>query len=433
MNIGRRPKDIREVAERNLCSGCGVCAYLQPEAIQMVDTREQGRRPLVLVEVNGRAVSTGSALRACPGAAIEHQDEGPPAHLQDLGSDWGPVLELWEGWASDPEIRWSGSSGGVATALALHCIEKDRVHGVLHVVPRNDRPLLNHSVLSRTRSDLLAGAGSRYAPASPCERLDLIENAPASCVFIGKPCDIAGARNAARQRPALARNLSLTIAVFCAGTPTTNGTIAAVQSVGMDPDTISSVTYRGQGWPGRFTVTDNTGQVRSLSYEQSWGEILQKHRQWRCMICPDHTGEFADVSVGDPWYRPIESGDPGKSLVLVRSDAGRAAVRRAIADGELILTRVGSDTLPRSQPNLLVTRGAVWGRTTVMSAMGLPVPQFRRVPTFPVWWAVLSPRQKASSLLGTIRRIIRRKLHRRTPVHPLEECAEPEPEPERFE
>lgn len=423
-----RARTIRDVAERNLCTGCGVCAYLEPDSWRMVDTLDQGRRPLAIAEINGRSTS---ALQACPGARVAHEDDQVADHMPELGAMWGPVLEMWEGYASDSQVRYQASSGGAITAIALYCLEVRGMHGVLHTSARQDLPFLNRTVLSRSRAELLAGAGSRYAPASPCERLDLIEHASAECVFVGKPCDVAGAVSAAQQRPRLEANLGLTIAFFCAGTPTTAGTLATIRAAGMQPDEVAAVRYRGHGWPGRFTVTSRTGEERSLSYEQSWGEILQTHRQWRCMICPDHTGEFADISVGDPWYRSIEPGEPGRSLVIARTPLGRAVVRGAMEAGFLTLEPAPASILPNSQPNLVLTRGAVWGRTATMRAFGLPAPRTRRMPTFPTWWSALSAEQKLRSFSGTARRILRRKLFRRTPVLPVSGWDSQEEQPSR--
>ena len=39
-----------------------------------------------------------------------------------------------------------------------------------------------------------------------------------------------------------------------------------------------------------------------MSYAQSWGEILTKHVQFRCKVCPDGSGGFADVACADAWY-----------------------------------------------------------------------------------------------------------------------------------
>ncbi len=408
-----RLRDVKDVAERHLCSGCGACAYLDPDQVTMVDDLRQGRRPLVLLPVQ-QTPSARAAFDACPGRGLEHPATLPPGHLDELGASWGPVLELWEGSATDPEVRYRGSSGGAATALALHCLEEEGMSGVLHTAGRSDVPYLNETVVSTTRAELVDRSGSRYAPASPCDGLDRVAEAVTACVFIGKPCDVAGAVRAAAVRPALAERLGMTIAVFCAGTPTTRGTLEAVRALGIEPEDVSSVRYRGRGWPGRFTVSAKDGREASSSYEESWGAVLQKHRQWRCMVCADHTGEFADVSVGDPWYQPTGE-DPGRSLVVVRTERGRRLVRAAVRAGALDLRPVAPEVLPLSQPNLVHTRGAVWGRVAAMRMLGLPAPRYRNMPTFSSWLR-LTTKQKLQSTIGTVRRIRARGLHRPSPV-----------------
>lgn len=65
-----------------------------------------------------------------------------------------------------------------------------------------------------------------------------------------------------------------------------------------------ALKYHGSGWPGFAEAEYQDGRVTkkaSLTYEESWGNILQKYRQWRCYVCPDHTGEYADIAVVDPW------------------------------------------------------------------------------------------------------------------------------------
>ncbi|MBW3578470.1 MAG: Coenzyme F420 hydrogenase/dehydrogenase, beta subunit C-terminal domain [Actinobacteria bacterium] len=415
----KQPGSISDVSAFHLCTGCGVCAYLQPEAICMVDDPDQGRRPLPILP----SADTSTSLAACPGIGLAHDAVRRPDEIDELADAWGPVAELWEGHAGDPAIRFAGSSGGVITALGVYAVEQGGFEGVLHTVAREDRPWLNRSQLSRTRQDLIAGAGSRYAPASPCEDLGLIEAASGSCVFVGKPCDVAAARKAAAVRPALARNLGLTIGIFCAGTPSTRGTIEMLRRMGVSRlEDVSSVHYRGRGWPGRASAEwrseDKDEPVSAtMSYEESWGEVLQQYRQWRCHLCLDHTGEFADIAVGDPWYRPVREGESGRSLVVVRSERGRAFLESALGSGVVRLLRVDPDVLPASQPNLLRNRGAVWGRIATLRTLGLAAPTYRNLPSFR-FWLRLTLREKVRSILGTVKRIHRRRLYYRGAVHP---------------
>ena len=426
--MGGSIRDVRDVAEKHLCTGCGACAYDQPQAIRMVDDFDRGRRP-VLGTGAARSDSDSSAareaLRVCPGYALEHPTKQAPAGaIDELWREWGPVHELWEGYAKDDELRFAASSGGAASALALFAIERQGFHGVLHIAARPDVPYLNRTVLSRSREELMAATGSRYAPASPCDELQQVEDAPAPCVFIGKPCDVAATSKARRARLALDAKLGLTIGIFCAGTPSTRGTLEMIRRMGVDdPARVSSVRYRGLGWPGmaRVEASSESGasQRSEMTYADSWGGILQKHRQWRCYVCADHTGEFADIAVGDPWYREIPPDEPGRSLVLARTERGRRFLAEARAAGYLELERVEPAILRASQPNLEHTRGAIWGRVLVTRLLGAAAPRYRNMATFPAWWR-LPWREKVSSVLGTAKRTFRKGLRRRVGVRECE-------------
>jgi coenzyme F420 hydrogenase subunit beta len=411
-------RNVTDVAERQLCCGCGACSYVRPGEIEMVDTLKEGRRPRVRAPLSAAASEEG--MRVCPGVRLAHPVVMPEGADVTVYPGWGPVLKTWEGHAGDAGLRWAGSSGGAASALGLYAIERAGMHGVLHIRARNDVPYLNRTVLSTTREDLLRGTGSRYAPASPCDGLGMVETAPGPCLMIGKPCDVAAARLACDVRPALGEKLAITVAFFCAGTPSTQGTLELLKRMGVkDPAAVKSVRYRGNGWPGKATIevrTERGVETLEATYEDSWGNTLQKYRQWRCYVCADHTGEFADISVGDPWYRPIAPGEAGTSLIIARTPAGLRFVEEAIASGHLVAKVADAEILPRSQPNLLSGRGAVWGRTAMLRLVGMAAPRYLRMPMARWWWSELSAKEKAQSFYGTFRRIFTKELWKRRRV-----------------
>jgi coenzyme F420 hydrogenase subunit beta len=388
---------------------------MQPSDIRMVDDVDAGRRPVVRDDA-----PTDRAMTACPGVGLEHGPD-PAGIIGSLRPAWGPVLEVWEGHAADSSIRLAGSSGGAATALALSMIEGAGMHGALHIKARSDVPYLNETVLSRTRADLVSGCGSRYAPASPCDRLDLIASAPSPCVFIGKPCDVAATSRARDQDPILDEKLGLTIAIFCAGTPTLRGTFEMLEVMGIDSGDLRGVRYRGNGWPGAASADTFSGvEGRDLTYDESWGKILQKHRQWRCYVCADHTGEFADIAVGDPWYRDTGEDESGSNILLVRSERGRAALAAAMEAGYIEATRISPSLVPASQPGLRRGRGAVWGRLAASRLLRVPAPRYRGLPMFRVWARELTIRERLRSTVGLVRRARRKRLYERHPVQPFE-------------
>ncbi|MCY2965908.1 MAG: Coenzyme F420 hydrogenase/dehydrogenase, beta subunit C-terminal domain [Planctomycetota bacterium] len=404
--------NILEIVDNHLCHGCGACAYLAPDQLKMVDTVAHGRRP----SLAGESPEAASTAQVCSGAAWPERPKLATGGIAELDPVWGPVLEVWEGYSTDAEIRHRGSSGGAVTALALYGVEKGGQYGALHVQARRDAPLLNHAVLSRDRASLLAGAGSRYAPASPCEELGQIEQAPGPCVFIGKPCDVASTTRAMSLRPGLERNIGLRIAIFCAGTPANSGTVELVRKLGADdPARVDDIRYRGEGWPGEITASwksPETGErvTRSISYADGWGNILQKHRQWRCQVCADHTGEHADLSVGDPWYRPVGPEEAGRSLILVRTERGRAWLQAAREAGYLEIERCEPWVLEASQKHLLRTQASVWGRSIALRLTGVSAPRFPGITLFSNWLKRLGVKEKAQSVWGTFTRVFRKRL-----------------------
>jgi len=392
--------------------GCGACKYAcANEAITLIDIPERGIRP----NVDGsKCQRCGNCLRVCPGIEISHQPFNSQT-IRELRQAWGPVLELLEGYAANPKIRFEGSSGGAATALALFCLENEQISGVLHIGADLENPLQNVPVFSRTKEELLACTGSRYSPAAPCQNFDWIENADSQSVFIGKPCDVAALRKAQTLNPALKEKVNLAISIFCAGTSSTAGTHKILETLGVRPEEVAEFRYRGCGWPGMTTVkVKGSEQTHNMTYEESWGGILSKYAQLRCRLCPDSTGEFADISCGDPWYREVGSGEPGRSLVLVRTERGRKILHRAMEAGYIGLERVQPVVLAASQKSLLNKRQNLFGRLLAMRILRVPVPNYRGFALFRNW-VRLPVIKKMSSVLGTFRRIITRRLWRSLP------------------
>ncbi|RMH53337.1 MAG: coenzyme F420 hydrogenase [Alphaproteobacteria bacterium] len=409
------PDPITRVVETNLCTGCGACAGRFPELIRMVEDPANGRRPVVSSGAEGRQAAE-AAMAVCAGVGADHA--ALPAR-DEIDATWGPVLMAWEGWAADGEIRFRGSSGGAVTALALSMLESGEATGVAHVAQREDDPRLNKSVISRTRAELLRGAGSRYAQASPAERLGEIASVPGRYAFVGKPCDVASVAKATRANRMFAEKIAATISIFCAGAPTLAATDKLLDRLAVPKDaTLTDLRYRGDGWPGMMQARyrDAAGEIHqseAITYGEGWGTILQASRKWRCRICADHTGEFADISVGDPWHNPPKGNtDAGRSLIVARTPRGVAIVEEAIRRGILVAEPRPRGVIAEAQPNLLETRGAVFGRRLAMRLVGLALPRDRGLNSGALWLRHLTMKARVQSVAGSLKRILRYRLWR---------------------
>lgn len=404
-------RSAKDISIWRLCVGCGACVYICPKkSISLMDVVNDGIRPVI---DGDNCEDCRQCLKVCPGYETVHGHESlDNGTISSLKRGWGPILEIWEGYAADKDIRNHGSSGGLASALALYCLEKKDMHGVLHIGADEKVPYRNKTVMSRSRSDILSRTGSRYSPASPCDGLEKIESAPGECVFIGKPCDVAALRKAQGLKQDLDRKIGVAIGIFCAGTPSTQGTIDLLEKVHVNAENLEEIRYRGKGWPGMTAVRSKGEQSASdkLTYKESWG-FLAQYRPYRCYLCPDGTSEFADISCGDPWHREIQGKEEGFSLALVRTSKGAEILQGAIEAGYVVLKKEDSAILKASQMNLLMKRSAIWGRLLSLKILGVPTPMLGGFSLFKNWLS-LPLSGKARSVFGTARRIVQRKYYK---------------------
>lgn len=401
-----KPLPIETVLKKHMCTGCGACAAMTDGRVPMRETRDVGRRPDFSAYPQGLRDPGLAAL--CPAQDQTDRSTGQ-GRTQDA---FGEVLAVYEGYAADPDIRFQGSSGGAVTALALASLDAEDTSGVLHVKASVADPQTNEAAISRNCDALLAGAGSRYAPASVADAVPSIKGEAGHTTIIGKPCDIAAVHAVADQDALVAASLGATISIFCAGTPSHKGTDRLLETLGAAGRKLESIRYRGHGWPGSMTARwqdlDGQDKQAGVSYEEGWGQVLQKHRQWRCYVCADHTGEQADLAVGDPWQRPSGQDGHGRSLIVVRTKKGAALLAAAVAAGHLVAESVPQDTILKAQPNLEAAKGNAFGRSLAMRFAGLPAPALTRD-----MWACfkrLSVKVQVQSIVGTWKRLRRKSL-----------------------
>ena len=397
--------------------GCGACQYVcGRDSIELKNIETVGIRPIFK---KSQDENYSECLKFCPGYSIGSTRN--PRHSAPVVSDplIGPTLEIWQGYTSDKDIRYSASSGGAVSALALYCLEKENMEFVLHTGMDENTPWYNKTVQSKSRSDLLSRAGSRYAPSSPCEALALIEDSAKPCVFIGKPCDVAAVSALRKYRPKLDANLGLVLTFFCAGPPCTAGTLSLLKELNIEKQTANAIRYRGKGWPGHFDVSFNDStENKKITYEESWGKLVQHHRSFRCNLCPDGLGELADISCGDAWHlHDKQNDDPGRSLVLARSKRGLAILHRAMESGYLHLEPSSPTDVIKAQP-LTGRRTEIFGRLLAMKTLFMPIPRFAGFPMLKVW--MKNPiRVKIKTYLGTLRRLLTRSLWHQKPLNPV--------------
>ncbi len=371
---------LARVGRGNLCAGCGACAALA-SAVSMSAASgflRPEQRGAVTAEED-RAIAA-----VCPGLGLKLEHDAPEDHVF-----WGPIRAVKAAHACDPALRFEASSGGALSAILVYLLESGFVDFVLQTGADSKNPLGNRTVISRTRDDVFAAAGSRYAPSAPLAGLTAtLAEAEASGergVFVGKPCDVAALRAMAARDPRIDRTFLYVLSFFCAGVPNLAGARAVAEKLGVEGTDLASFRYRGRGWPGRATAETRDGRTASMSYAESWGGILSRHVQFRCKICPDGIGSFADLACADAWETdaagyPLFEEAPGESLVLARTERGERLLANAIAARALAARTLAPELINPMQPGQTRRRRLVGARLAALAVAARPRPRYDGFP-----------------------------------------------------
>ncbi len=396
---------IDNIVSDQLCLGCGACAQIVgKEKIDFKISEDGFLRPFVIDELSTE--NEVSISKVCPGIHVGIDD-----HSADYSDLWGSVHSVHVGWSTDENIRHLASSGGGISAVLCYLLSNGKVDCVLHSGVSESDPLENTYKISTRVEQVIANSGSRYAPAAPLMGImDAIREFN-SIAFVGKPCDVVALRKLANELDVVKRKVKYAISFMCAGTPSIKGTEAILKNFSIDRESVLSFDYRGDGWPGMATAVTKCGDKHSMTYNSSWGKILNKHLQVRCKLCNDGTGESADITFADAWHGD-ESGYPnfdeqkGRSLILIRSECGNELIKQAVATGDLYVEPFDKNNIEKIQPYQAMRKKLIFSRILAMKFC------FQRTPSYP-WRNIFrlalgaGIKNNVVSFMGMVKRILR--------------------------
>lgn len=364
---------VEKIIQNELCTGCGICASISDNKIQMGLSAQGYLRPVIHQPLS--SIQESIIQDVCPGITLKHESLDATYH-----PIWGPLIQVRTGYAVNPEVRFAGSSGGALSALLIYLLENRLVDYVLHIGVANDDPLLNEIKVSRNHAEVVSNAGSRYAPSAPLVNIDEYLKGEGKFAFVGKPCDVAALRQYGRKNPAVSQKIPYMLAFMCAGVPSIEGTYAILNRFNTKKEDVRSFVYRGNGWPGMTRVEKHDGTSHEVDYGTSWGSILNRYLQPRCKICPDGIGEFADVVCADAWYGkdgyPDFSEQDGRSLIISRTKVGDDLVNTSCDTNYLCTASLPIADISQMQPYQEMRKKMVLSRLLALKIFSRVTPEY---------------------------------------------------------
>ncbi|MDW8034523.1 MAG: Coenzyme F420 hydrogenase/dehydrogenase, beta subunit C-terminal domain [Nitrososphaerota archaeon] len=350
-----------------VCSGCGVCISQCPnQALGIVMTREGFLRPSVEI-----SKCTGCHLCEwiCP-FTIKLERLRVSKTLNLLLGDY---LKIGLSWSTDNEIRFKAASGGAVISILKYLLEHELVDAVLlpraHV--RKGLVLGVYEVVDNSRK-LIEYSGSIYAPTVISGALRNAINQDLRFAVVALPCQAYSLRRAVDFFPEL-KNICIILGLYCNNVPSAKATRYVVKFMTKNnQDKVVEIKYRGNGWPGLTYIRVSNDESIRIPFPFFWDSGFgQYFYDLSCLLCTDHTAEYADISFSDPWTHQRDIG-VGKTLLVVRTEAGLKLLKAAMEADYIVFEEFPSPLYAVQYTTLLKKTKKVTTRTSYSFDYVLP-------------------------------------------------------------
>jgi len=377
--------NINFTLKNHLCNGCGICEGVCPTKSITVVVKE-GQFVPILDEatcINNKGCDRCYSACPCVGIQINEISEkcfDAPEILFD--PKVGRYLNCYSGFSNDYDIRYHCASGGVLSQFLIFLLEKKYIDGAIVASFDASKELLVSSCIARTKDEVLRGKGSKYAPVTFSNTIRDIKNDKGKkFIIVGLPCHIHGFRKYEKIDKGFKKKIVGYFGLYCSGGRSFYLTEYVFKKLGIDKKSLSYFAYRDEGCLGSLVAkgissTTQKSFVLKERYQQYYHPLRSFFVPRRCLFCPDHFAELADVSFGDIHVEPYLHDKIGINSLVVRNQQFLAWLYEAVADGCMKIEPLDTDTLLKSQKVIYQKKRRVATFMKLDEWRGRKVPQY---------------------------------------------------------
>ena len=287
--------DRTHVCEKDLCNGCMACVEkCAKSAITITDDLSAYNA----VIDSTLCVGCGQCTAVCP------QNHAPKKILPNA---WH------QGWALNESVRARSSSGGLATELSQSFIQHGGI--VCSCLFKQGEFLFDFATATEEANRF---SGSKYVKSTPkgvYKKLRDYLKSGKKVLFIGLPCQVAGAKNFIGEH-----ELLYTIDLICHGTPSPQTLKMYLSEKHRNIEEMASVQFRKKT---SFYLSDGSQSIEpspTIQDRYTMAFLQSLCYTENCYSCTyADTARISDLTLGDSWGSTLDTEEQAKGISLILS------------------------------------------------------------------------------------------------------------------
>ena len=256
-------------------------------------------------------------------------------------------FKYYIGYASNNDIRFKSSSGGIGSSIIKYLLEK-QIYGTSMTFVFNQQKCKYYPKLIYSYLDY-NNCGSIYQDTDTIGFIKTnISNIKNGIVLTCMPCQVKAIKSI------LSRNNinCFIISLCCSGQTTVEGTWLYYKYLGINKNDVESIQYRGHGWPSGIQISLKNGEtIKRSNYTYPWTLIHRSllYRPKRCLSCTIKTSDESEISLADPWLKEYMENDNIGHSIIICNMKGNDILNEMYSSGDIYLKIIDKKTYISSQ------------------------------------------------------------------------------------
>jgi len=332
----------REVQRYNFCGKCGGCVSFC--SASNLGALKVGADGMPVFSDEEKCLKCGICYMICPNTRDLDEE-------LKKKTNWEPpiglIRDLVSAQTTNPTVGERCTDGGVVTSLLLYLLDNHMIDGAL--VSKSDGPFHRGPVLATSGEEVVSASGSHYDESFPIAELgsqystyspamqelkSLRKRLIDRVAMVGTPCQIHTVRKMQVLGIIPSDVIKYYFGLFCMENFSFNDIQLRhlEKQYGFDLTQVIKVNVKED-----FFIYLKNGRVIHIPFEE-----IDTIARPACLVCPDFSAEFSDISFGG-------LGSPeGYTTVLLRSERGKTVYRGALTAGYIKEKRYSSSEKART-------------------------------------------------------------------------------------